>query len=49
MKNYVSPSVEIIPFVMANIVCGSQYSVNYAEPGRSGVFDVEDIYDGGSF
>lgn len=46
---YVSPSVEIIPLVPANILCGSQFTLNYGDPGLSGVFDDEAIVDGGSF
>ena len=46
---YVSPRAEIIPIVPANILCGSQISVSYGDPGLPAVFEVEDIIDGGSF
>lgn len=53
MKNnpisYESPQVEIIPLVLADIVCGTQYSVKYGDSGKSGVFEDENVYDGGSF
>ncbi len=53
MKNkavsYVAPQAEIVPLVLADVVCGTQYSVSYGDSGKSGVFDDENVYDGGSF
>lgn len=49
VTSYVSPRVEIVPLVLADIVCGTQYSVSYSDPGMAGGFDDEDIVDGGSF
>ena len=49
VTSYVSPRVEIVPLVLADIVCGTQYSVNYGDSGKSGSFNDEDIVDGGSF
>lgn len=49
VTSYVSPRVEIVPLVLADVVCGTQYSVSYGDSGKSGVFDDENVYDGGSF
>lgn len=47
--SYVQPQVEIVPLVLADVVCGTQYSVSYGDSGKSGVFNDENVYDGGSF
>ncbi len=49
VDSYVAPQAEIVPLVLADVVCGTQYSVSYGDSGKSGVFDDENVYDGGSF
>lgn len=49
VDSYVAPQAEIVPLVLADVVCGTQYSVSYGDSGKSGVFDDENVYDGGNF
>ena len=49
LSPYVSPQVEAFPLVLGDVVCGTQYSAKYGDSGKAGVFEQEDVYDGGSF
>ena len=46
---YVSPLAESFPLKLADVVCGTQYSAKYGESGKAGVFEQEDVYDGGTY